>query len=85
MRYVISYDLVTPGQNYNQLWEALRGFGAQRLLESQWIVRRNNTNAAGIRDALRACIVDANDHLLVTCLDNENWASWNTMVNPNTV
>ena len=36
-------------------------------------------------DALRACIVDANDWLLVTCLDNTNWASWNTMVNPNTI
>ena len=30
MRYLISYDLVTPEQNYNQLWEALRGLGAQR-------------------------------------------------------
>ena len=85
MRYVISYDLVDPGQNYDRLWEALRQLGAQRLLESQWIVRRTNTTATGIRDSLRPCIIDANDLLLVTCLDSQDWAGWNLMVDPNTV
>ena len=84
MRYVISYDLLTPGQNYEPLWEALRGLGAQRLLQSQWIVRRINTNAAGLRDFVGQYI-DANDRLLVTCLDSTDWASLRVMVNPNTV
>ena len=63
LRYVISYDLLTPGQNYEPLWEALRGLGAQRLLQSQWIVRRINTNAAGLRDFVGQYI-DANDRLV---------------------
>ena len=84
MRYVISYDLLTPGQNYEPLWEALRGLGAQRLLQSQWIVRRINTNAAGLRDFVGQYI-DANDRLLVTCLDSTDWASLRVMVDPNTV
>ena len=65
--------------------EALHQLGAQRLLQSQWIVRRTNTTATGIRDFLRPCIIDANDRLLVTCLDIRDWAGWNLMVDPNTV
>lgn len=84
MRYVISYDLVAPGQNYDQLIEKLREFGASRLLQSQWIVRWNDTNAATVRDIIRAYI-DENDRLLVTCLDSNDWASRNTMVKPSTV
>ena len=84
MRYVISYDLVTPGQNYEPLWEALGRFGARRLLQSQWIVRWNGTTAATIRDIIRAYI-DVNDRLLVTCLDGTEWASRNAMGDPDTV
>ena len=84
MRYVISYDLLTPGQNYVPLWEALRGLGAQQLLQSQWIVRQYNTNAASLRD-LVGQYIDANDRLLVTCLDSNDWASLRVMVDPNTV
>ena len=83
MRYVISYDL-RPGQHYEPLWEALRGLGAQRLLQSQWIVRRNNTNAAGLRDFVGQYI-DGNDRLFVTCLDSNDWAGRNIMVDLNTV
>lgn len=84
MRYVISYDLLRPGRDYERLWAALRGLGAQRILQSQWVVRRNGTTAGAIRDNLQA-LIDANDRLLVTCLDSENWVSWNLMVNPNDV
>ncbi|MCY4600025.1 MAG: hypothetical protein OXF27_08915 [Acidobacteria bacterium] len=54
------------------------------MLQSQWIVRWNGTTAATIRDIIRAYI-DANDRLLVTCRDNTEWASWNAMVDPDTV
>ena len=84
MRYVISYDLLTPGQNYNQLTEELHRFGARRLLQSQWIVRWDNTTAATIRNIIRAYI-DANDRQLATCLDNADWAGSNLMVDLSTV
>ena len=84
MRYVISYDLQTPEQHDDRLYEALLGLGAQRLLQSQWIVRRIKTTAAGLRDSVGQHI-DANDRLLVTCLDSKEWAGRNVMVDPNTV
>ena len=84
MRYIISYDLNTPGQNYEPLWEALREIGAQRILQSQWIARRINTNAENLRNYIDQHL-DANDGILVTCLDNADWASRGVMVNPNSV
>ena len=84
LRYVISCDLQRPRQSYDQLYAALRKFGAQPLLASQWIVRRDGTTAATIKNIIRGC-VDADDRLLVTCLDSNDWARWNTMADPNTV
>ena len=84
MRYLISYDLNTPGKNYQALWDAIAGLSAQRVLLSQWITRRSNTSAQGLRDYLWA-FMDANDRLLVVCMDSADWASMNTMVNPNTL
>ncbi len=49
MRYLISYDLDKPGQNYDKVIAALTAVGATRVLFSQWIVRWNNTTAASIR------------------------------------
>ena len=84
MRYVISYDLQRPRQSYDQLYAALLKFGAQPLLASQWIVRRDGTTAATIKNIIRGC-VDADDRLLVTYLDSTDWARWNTMADPHTV
>ena len=84
MRYIVSYDLLAPGRDYTTLTNELTKLGAQRVLLSQWIVRRNNTNAEAIRDYLRR-FIDSNDRILVTCLDSADWAGWNLMVDPNTV
>lgn len=84
MRYVISYDLRQPGQDYDLLIDQLRQFGARRLLQSQWIVRWDGATAATIRNIITQYI-DANDRLLVTCLDSDDWAGRNLMVDPNEV
>ena len=34
--YLISYDLLTPGKNYDPLIDALTQQGAKRVLLSQW-------------------------------------------------
>lgn len=78
MRYVISYDLNRPQQNYEQLYAQLRALGAAPLLFSQWNVRRNGTNAANLRNFVHP-FIDANDRLLVTCLDGPDWAGVNLM------
>ena len=84
MNYVISYDLLSPGKDYKTLTDTLFGLGARRILYSQWVVKRYNTNAVGIRDFLRG-FIDSNDRLLVTCLDSNEWAGWNLLVDPNTL
>ena len=65
MRYIISYDLVAPGRNYQPLWDELAHIGAQRALQSQWAVRRGETTASGLRDHFQK-FIDSNDRLLVT-------------------
>ena len=83
MRYTIGYDLMTPGKDYQQLYDALDRLGARRMMLSERIVRLQNTTAIAIRDYLLQYI-DANDRLMVTCLDRaEDWAGWNLMTDPN--
>ena len=36
--YLISYDLLKPGKNYDPLLDALTQQGAKRVLLSQWIL-----------------------------------------------
>jgi len=82
VKYLISYDLLKPGQNYDNLVKALTQLGANRILLSQWIIRHNSTSSATLRDYVRQH-VDANDRVLVNCLDTADWAGWNLMVDPN--
>ena len=84
MRYIISYDLVAPGRNYQPLWDELARIGAQRVLQSQWVVRRVETTASGLRVHFKK-FIDSNDRLLVTCLDSSDWASLNAMTDLNKV
>ena len=67
-KYMISYDLLKPGQNYEALWERLRELGARKILYSQWVLRTASMTALQIRDDLTR-FVDANDRLLVTGLN----------------
>ena len=84
MRYVLSYDLISPGQNYQRLWDELASFGAKRVLQSQWVFSRVHTTAAGLRDPFRQ-FVDSNNRLLVTCLDSSDWAGWNLLTRINEI
>lgn len=78
MKYIVSYDLVAPGQDYKTLWDELRRLGAQKVLESQWALNVNNT-AEQLRDHLKKYI-DKNDRLLVNGLENTDWASYNAKI-----
>ena len=76
MRYVVSYDLLKPGQDYSPLWAELRRLGGKRVLKSQWVMRRTNTSATGLRDHFRK-FIDNNDRLLVVGIDDSDWSGWN--------
>lgn len=77
MKYMICYDLQKPIQDYPALYKVLlENFNAKRVLESQWVFRRINTNAAGLRDYFKK-FLDGDDRLLIVSLDNSEWAGWN--------
>lgn len=72
--YSISYDLHDPGQDYEELHEEIKDFGAWwHHLESTWLVDTSST-ASEIVDELSPHL-DSNDELLVTRLSG-SWASW---------
>lgn len=77
MHYLVSYDLLRPGQNYDGLINAIKQLGGKRVLLSAWAFYSTAT-AVQLRDHLRQ-FIDQNDRLLVTGING--WASWN-VINP---
>jgi hypothetical protein len=75
-KYLISYDLDKPGQDYTDLIAALRKAGAIKVLYSQWGLETTST-AVQIRDYLRK-FIDGNDRLLVVELSGE--IAWYNMI-----
>ncbi len=84
MRYLISYDLKTPGQDYQSLHDALNNLDATRVLRSQWVTRRSGTTAANIRDHLSQ-YMNSNDRLLVVAIDGTGWAGKNLITKISTL
>lgn len=82
MLYLISYDLMNHAtmNQYEELFKALRNLGAQRVLLSEWAVKRAE-NSVVIRDHLRP-FIHAQDRLLV-CELTANWASFNQLIDMN--
>jgi len=87
MIYAINYDLKKPGQNYNELYEAIKKCGDWwHYLGSTWLVD-TTLNAQDIWDRL-APHVDKNDFFLVIgvtrsyqgWLPKEAWAWINARV-----
>lgn len=74
--FFVTYDLLKPGKNYDQLYAALERLGAKRVLLSVWALRGNYT-AAALRDSLKQHM-DSNDRLLV--IESADWAAWNAMI-----
>ena len=71
--YIIGYDLNRPGQEYAELYEAIKAYANWwHYLDSTWIVK-TNSSATEIRDNLRQHI-DQNDELLV--LRYQGDAAW---------
>lgn len=77
-KYVVSYDLNRPGQDYPELWDALKQLGAKRVLLSQWAVHAKGP-ATALRDLLWG-YMDNTDRLLVMDCDSADWASNNLKI-----
>jgi hypothetical protein len=65
MEYLVSYDLLKPGKDYQPLWTALSNLGAERMLASQWSVTLQNTTPLNVANYLIQ-FMDNNDRILVT-------------------
>jgi hypothetical protein len=76
-KFVISYDLIAPGKNYDALWAELRRLQVRRILFSQWAGRIDAT-AAQLRDHLRK-FIDTNDRILIMDSEGPDWAGYNLM------
>lgn len=64
--YEISYDLHEPGQDYEEIHEAIKSLGPTfDALESTWLVDVSNKGAGDIADELTG-VTDTNDSIVVT-------------------
>jgi hypothetical protein len=72
--YCVTYDLKSPGQNYQKIHDYLKSFASCKQLESFWLIETNHTTTA-IREAI-ASITDSNDIVFVARLQRD-WSSWN--------
>lgn len=75
-RYLVSYDLDKPGQDYPRIITELQRLGAIKVLYSEWILKSTWT-------AMQLCthlmsFVDGNDMLLVVALTGE--AAWTSLM-----
>ena len=70
---IVTYDLCSPGRNYNPLYEKLKKYpGWAKITESTWLIKTNST-CVDVRNELGA-VIDANDRLFVT--ESTGVAAW---------
>jgi hypothetical protein len=75
-RYLIAYDLMKPGQVYDDLIPALQRLGAKQVLLSMWVIE-SSLSPSEVRDYLKPYL-DTNDRLAVSLLTT--WATYRTMI-----
>lgn len=68
--YIINYDLIAPGKNYDRLFEAIKSYGTwAHVLESCWLIK-SSLSATEVRNHL-VKYIDNNDKLLVAKSGNQ--------------
>ena len=73
----ISYDLHSPGQDYDKVIEAIKGLGTWAKVQySLWYVK-SGLSASDAREKVWS-VMDSNDSLIVIDATNNN-ASWNNL------
>lgn len=78
---LVSYDLVAPGRNYDELLDHLRSYsGYCNPLESFWLVRTSFSETE-VRDKV-ANFLDSNDKLLVMDVSGDA-AAWRGLSSDN--
>lgn len=71
--WVVSYDLRSPGQNYQGLYDAIKSVPWAHVLDSVWLIEAEGP-ASRIRDILKQKM-DKNDGLIVVeFTEDADWA-----------
>lgn len=66
--YIVSYDLISPGQNYENVHRVIKDYPAwARLGGSAYIILTNET-AVQIRDKINS-VMDGNDQIFVAAIN----------------
>lgn len=72
-KYIITYDLNKPGQDYESLLDGIRTYNHIKVMKSVWFVKTNRT-VNEIYNHLRA-LIDSSDRLFISEI-TENHAGW---------
>ncbi len=74
---IIEYDLCSPGQNYNGLYEVIKSYSIWAYItESTWFIKTNES-CVQVRDKLFAHM-DKNDRIFVAALTGT--AAWRNVL-----
>lgn len=75
--FLITYDLRRPGQNYNDLYSAIKELGDwQHPLESTWMAKcSSDTYTEHIYKKLRP-LIDDNDFLFIVDITGQDYYGW---------
>lgn len=71
--HLISYDLTSPGRDYEPVWAYLKTSSHWHPLGSVWIIVTDKS-ARTVRDDLKK-LIDGNDRVLVVQVDGDSWAT----------
>lgn len=77
--FFLEYDL-RKQRSYQPLYDELARFKAVRILESMWCFHRVEIKSVGLREHFKR-FIDSDDGLMIS--EVADWASWNTLRNPN--
>ncbi len=74
--YLITYDLHTPGQNYTELYDAIKKYDWQHPLDSVWFVAVSQTITSEILYKNLKQLIGKDDHLFITKVDGADRQGW---------
>ena len=75
--FLVTYDLKRPGQNYSDLYDAIKSEGDwQHPLESIWAVKTGTSVSAGTLYKRLRPLIDENDSLFIVEITDQDRQGW---------
>ena len=73
---LVSYDLNTPGQKYEKLYEKIKAYGTYaKILDSAWIVCRTGITPESVYTDLKK-VLDDGDHIFAVDISSSARQGW---------